>query len=381
MDILYYDNSVVVVVKPVGVLSEDAPTESVPSLLAERFGKVFAVHRLDRAVGGVMVYARTPRAAATLSRAVAEHKLTKCYEAVLGGVPEKNEGELRDILFKDVRAGKAFVVNTLRRGAKEAVLSYRTEATVKEGENTFTRVAVTLGTGRFHQIRVQFASRGLPLVGDGKYGSRVKAPSPALFAASLTFPHPDDGRDMTFCAPVPRTFPFSLFGSAGYEIERKFLIAYPDVSLLARMAGCRRIEMEQTYLVSPDGETHRVRRVVEEGKVTFIETRKRRVTMMRAVEEEREITEREYESLLLKKEAGSTPIKKTRYAIPFGDVTVEIDVYPFWQDRAIAEIEVAREDEAVGLPPYLTLIREVTNDKRYKNVNLAKLVPFDDIST
>lgn len=381
MEILYHDRSVVVVVKPVGLLSEDAPKDSLPRLLSEQFGEVFAVHRLDRVVGGVMVYARTKKAAAALSRAVAENRLQKCYEAVVEGVSESGEGEFSDLLYKDVHAGKAFVVNTERRGAKRAVLSYRTLASVEREGRMLSHVAVRLQTGRFHQIRVQFASRQMPLVGDGKYGSRVKASSVSLFATSLTFPHPENGRDMTFCAPVPSGFPWSLFGKMGYEIERKFLVAYPDVSQIEGITGCRKSEILQTYLQAPQGETHRVRRVLEGDKVTYIETRKQRISMLRAVEDEREITEGEYDTLLLKKEEGSMPIRKTRYAFPFGAHVVELDVYPFWQDRAILEVELKSEDESFSLPPFLRVLREVTSDKRYKNVNLAKLVPFDDIST
>lgn len=381
MEILYHDRSVVVVVKPVGLLSEDAPKDSLPRLLSAEFGEVFAVHRLDRVVGGVMVYARTKKAAAALSRAVAENRLQKCYEAVVEGVPEGGEGEFFDLLFKDVHAGKAFVVNTERRGAKRATLTYRTLASVEREGRMLSHVAVRLQTGRFHQIRVQFASRQMPLVGDGKYGSRVKSPSVALFATALSFPHPEDGRDVTFCAPVPSGFPWSLFGETGYEIERKFLVAYPDLSQIEGITECRKREILQTYLTAPQGETHRVRRVLEGGRVTYIETRKQRISMLRAVEDEREITEGEYDALLPKKEEGSMPIRKTRYAFPFGTHVVELDVYPFWQDRAIVEVELKSEDECFSLPPFLQVLGEVTNDKRYKNVNLAKLVPFDDVST
>lgn len=381
MEILYHDRSVVVVVKPVGLLSEDAPEDSLPRLLSAEFGEIYAVHRLDRVVGGVMVYARTKKSAATLSRAVAENRLQKCYEAVLEGVPEQDEGTLSDLLFKDVRAGKAFVVGTERRGAKRATLTYRTLASVEHEGRILSRVEVLLQTGRFHQIRVQFASRQMPLVGDGKYGARVKASSPALFATSLTFPHPESGRDVTFCAPVPNGFPWSLFGDTGYEIERKFLVAYPDISKIEGITGCRKREILQTYLQAEKGETHRVRRVLEGDKITYMETRKLRISMLRAVEEEREITEGEYRALLEGREAGSCPIEKTRYAFPFGTHVVELDLYPFWQDRAIVEVELKNEDESFSLPPFLRVLKEVTDDKRYKNVNLAKLVPSDDIST
>lgn len=165
MKILYTDKEIVVAVKPYGVLSEDGGEGSMPALLAPYVGKVFPVHRLDRVVGGVMVYARTKSAAATLSRAVSERKLKKEYIAVLEGAPSAPCGELRDLLFKDARQNKSFVVDTPRRGAREAVLTYRTLDTVQVEGKTLTRVSVLLDTGRSHQIRVQFASRGTPLVG------------------------------------------------------------------------------------------------------------------------------------------------------------------------------------------------------------------------
>ncbi len=380
MEVLYADNAVVVVVKPRGVLSEDAGEGSLPALLAPRYGTVFPVHRLDRVVGGVMVYARTKAAAATLSRAVTENRLKKEYTAVLEGSPSAETGELRDLLFKDSKQNKSFVVGSPRRGAREAVLTYQTLGQTTHEGKTLTRVSVLLETGRSHQIRVQFASRKTPLVGDGKYGARIKAVAPALFATGLSFPHPKTGKVLSFAAPTPTDFPWSLF-TAGYEIEHKYLIAMPDIAVLEGQPHCRRLSMVQTYLLAPAGETHRVRRVTEGETVTYIETRKRRVSALSAEESERTVSEAEYTALLTHADPTGQPIEKVRYAVPHGKHTVEIDVYPFWQDRAIAEVEVASEGETVTLPPFLHVLREVTEDKRYKNVNLAKIVPNDDIST
>lgn len=380
MKILYTDKEIVVAVKPYGVLSEDAGEGSMPALLKGELGPVFAVHRLDRAVGGVMVYARTKAAASVLSRAVAEHKLRKEYAAVVEGVPSAPEGELRDLLFKDAKQNKSFVVNTPRRGAREAVLTYRTTGSATLEDRTLTRLAISLETGRSHQIRVQFASRGTPLVGDGKYGARTKAAHVALFSVGLAFKHPKTGKEMAFTAEVPSDFPWSAFDAPTYEIEHKYLIAMPDISALSARPDCRILSITQTYLRAPLGETHRVRRIVEGARERFTETRKRRVTDLRAVEEEREITAEEYGELLTLADPNAQPVLKTRYRIPHAGHTLEIDVYPFWDDRAIAEIEVKSEAVDVALPEYVKLISEVTSDKRYKNVNLARCVPNDDIS-
>ncbi len=379
MEILYSDREIAVVVKPRGVLSEDAGEGSLPAQLFDTLGTLYAVHRLDRVVGGVMVYARTKAAAAALSRAVCENRLQKEYTAVLEGIPEKEAGELRDLLFKDSKQNKSFVVSTPRRGAREAVLHYEALGYATAEGKALTRVRILLETGRSHQIRVQFASRQTPLVGDGKYGARVKAAAPALFATGLAFPHPKTGKEMSFAAPVPTDFPWSLFGAA-LEIEHKYLIAMPDIAALEKIKGCRRLSMVQTYLLAPAGETHRVRRVLEGDTVTYIETRKRRVSALSAQESERIIDEAEYAALLESADPHSSPIEKVRYCLPFAAHTVEVDVYPFWQDRAIAEVEVESEGEAVTLPPYLRVLLEVSADQRYKNVNLAKLVPNDDIS-
>ena len=374
--ILYADKDILVVVKPVGMLSEEAPEGSLPTLLAATYGRLFPVHRLDRAVGGVMVYARNKAAAAGLSRAVAENRLVKRYVAVLEGAPEKNGDTLVDLLFKDARQGKSFVVKTPRKGAREAILSYTVTGTATHGEKPLTRVNITLKTGRSHQIRVQFSSRGTPLVGDGKYGARIKAASPSLFAAALTLPHPGDGRVLTFAAK-PQGFPFDLFTPT--EIERKYLIKMPDVSALAKEKECRILSVEQTYLIAEQGETHRVRLVREGDKTTYVETLKARVNALSAVEREAEITAARYEELLTQADPMCHTIKKTRYRIPVGARVAEIDVYPFWQDRAILEIELADEQETVWLPPFVKIIREVSADFRYKNVNLAKFVPNDEI--
>ena len=159
------------------------------------------------------------------------------------------------------------------------------------------------------------------------------------------------------------------------EIERKYLIAYPDKTVLESAEGVRVRRIEQTYLLAAEGETRRVRKMTEMGVTRYIETRKYRVSDLRATEEENELCAATYDALLQLADPALRPIFKTRYAIPYAGHTVEVDLYDFWQDRATAEVELADDRERVELPPYLRVIREVSDDKRYKNVNLARELP------
>lgn len=180
MDILYQTKDIVVCIKPVGVDSE----KGMPGLLAEALGGSFyPVHRLDQGVGGLMVFARSPKAAAELSALIAQGQLSKEYLALIHGCPEDTEGRMEDLLWKDSRKNKVYVVSRQRAGVKKAVLRYRV---LRKGEKSLVRVY--LQTGRSHQIRVQFASRGFPLVGDHKYGSRSRETQIHLFSAALEFP-------------------------------------------------------------------------------------------------------------------------------------------------------------------------------------------------
>ena len=184
MEILYSDKGIVVCVKPVGLDSEN----EVPAALKEQLdGEIFPIHRLDKNVGGVMVYARTKAAAAALSKAVQEGTMVKEYVAQVHGTPPES-GDWTDFLFKDSTKNKVFVVKKERKGVKLARLEF-----VRLGENL---VRIRLHTGRSHQIRVQFASRGFPLVGDHKYGSRDEATAPMLFSCCITFPW--NGKQMRF---------------------------------------------------------------------------------------------------------------------------------------------------------------------------------------
>ncbi len=175
MEILYSDRDLTVLIKPVGMDSE----HEVPQALG---GEVYPIHRLDKNVGGVMVYARTKAAAAVLSKAVQEGTIVKEYVAMVHGTPPQ-QGDWTDLLFKDSSKNKVFVVKKERRGVKQARLEFRRHSA---GETSL--VAIRLHTGRSHQIRVQFSSRGFPLVGDHKYGARDQATAPLLFSRRITFP-------------------------------------------------------------------------------------------------------------------------------------------------------------------------------------------------
>lgn len=188
MEILEQNAAYVVCIKPAGIPSQGEGLDAMPArLAAEVGGEIYPVHRLDQAVGGVMVYARTKQAAAALSRAIQEGRMEKDYLAVLTKPMAEASGTLRDLLYHDRVKNKTYVVKRKRNGVKEAVLDYETLASGAEG----TLVRVHLHTGRTHQIRVQFASRGCPLAGDGKYGGKGSAP--LLWSYRLAFPDPRDG--------------------------------------------------------------------------------------------------------------------------------------------------------------------------------------------
>ena len=207
LEILYEDAHLVVCVKPCGVLSQPSPTEQegdMLSLLREQLqlDYIGLVHRLDRGVGGVMVFAKTQAAAGKLSAAVADRSMVKEYVAVVHGKPQPESGEMTDLLYKDAAKNRSFVVDRKRAGVKEAKLLYRTLASTDEPEQ-LSREHVHVLTGRTHQIRVQFSSRQMPLVGDGKYGARDHAPI-ALWSCRLVFPHPfKKGKTIDVCCPPP----------------------------------------------------------------------------------------------------------------------------------------------------------------------------------
>ena len=185
MEILYSDARILVIVKPVGMDSEHEVPDALP-------GSVYPVHRLDKNVGGVMVYARDPKVAAQLSKAIQDGTMIKEYVAKVHGVPPE-AGDWTDLLFKDSSKNKVFVVKKERKGVKKARLEF-----LRLTDEDPALVRIRLHTGRSHQIRVQFASRGFPLVGDHKYGARDEAAAPMLFSCRLTFPL--GGKTLVFAA-------------------------------------------------------------------------------------------------------------------------------------------------------------------------------------
>ena len=180
MQILYDDKEIAVCIKPVGVDSE----QEMPQLLENALHcQIYPLHRLDKNVGGVMVFAKTKAAAAKFSQLIQQGEMVKEYVAMVHGTPPEN-GDWQDLLFKDSRKNKVFVVKRQRAGVKSARLEFNR---LTAGEESL--VHIRLHTGRSHQIRVQFSSRGYPLVGDHKYGSKAQATAPMLHSCKITFPY------------------------------------------------------------------------------------------------------------------------------------------------------------------------------------------------
>lgn len=238
MKIIHQTAEYVVVCKAAGEDSE----HDMLGLLAEQNGDqatdYYVVHRLDKAAAGLLVLARDRQTAGELSRQLTENRLRKSYLCVVPGVPEPASGEMQDLLYKDKMKQKMFPVKRKRAGVKEASLTYRvleTQALVSndvsnqaktdeevpespaqvqstaEALTPLALVEVELQTGRFHQIRCQFAARKLPLVGDGKYGSRVRSPHLALFCQQLSFYDAKEKKELCFTAAPPAEFPWEIF--------------------------------------------------------------------------------------------------------------------------------------------------------------------------
>ena len=167
--------------------------------------------------------------------------------------------------------------------------------------------------------------------------------------------------------------------NAPIEIERKFLISMPDTNKFLAISGANKKEILQTYLLSYKGETARVRKITDEKITYYVKTVKNRISDLSHFEDEYEISKEEYENELKNRDPAKVDIEKTRYCIPFKNHILEIDVYPFWNDRAILEIELKQESESIEIPDFISVIKEVTSDKRYKNTNLAFEIPVDNI--
>ena len=218
--VLYKDSSIIVCTKPVGIPSQPTPTgqPNLLDILVHEAPDVGLVHRLDTLTGGVMVYGRRHGGALSrLSATVQDHEhFQKEYLAVVDGFPSPDCGEMQDFLYHDSRLNKSFVVKGQRKGSKKALLRYRVLATADSG---LSLVHIRLYTGRTHQIRVQFGSRGYPLCGDGKYGSRNNNRCHcALWSYRLSFPHPASGERVSFCAlPQLNNDPWALFPENIYQ--------------------------------------------------------------------------------------------------------------------------------------------------------------------
>lgn len=213
LNILFEDESITVCIKPKGMLSEDAQMgeKGIIGFLSDRAGKkLHLLHRLDRNVGGVMVFANNKKSAAILSDDIANGRFFKEYLAVTDGAPEEDSGVYKDLLFKDSKKNRSYVVNRVRKGVKEASLEYRV-LHKKDGKAV---VRVRLHTGRTHQIRVQFASRKTPLTGDVKYGSRDRTSADiALHSCFISFCHPVTKEKMCFeSQPDFDDYPWNIFG-------------------------------------------------------------------------------------------------------------------------------------------------------------------------
>ena len=207
MELIYCDDTLLVCVKPAGVLSTDEPG-GVPELarleLGDEKAQVRTVHRLDRVVSGLMVLARTAAAASELSRQIRENEFEKAYLAVVHGHPEEKEGTMVDLLQRCKQERKTYVVSQMDKGVQEAILDYRVLA---ENE-LLSRVYITLRTGRTHQIRCQFSSRGLPLVGDRKYSLLEDGCNIALWSHRIAFTQPATGERMEFQLNPPNQYPW-----------------------------------------------------------------------------------------------------------------------------------------------------------------------------
>ena len=207
IEILFENDDFLVCVKPVGIASQNDKSEDMVKLLRLQTGSdIFSVHRLDTAVGGTMVFAKNSRTAAFLSKQIAEGNFKKKYLAIIDGIPKDNYAVLEDFLFKDSSKNKSYVVKRERKGVKKAKLEYSVLATA----DRFSLIEVLLHTGRSHQIRVQFASRKMPLIGDGKYGSKDNRCSVALWSYEIAFSYNSD--NLTFLSkPNGELYPWNLF--------------------------------------------------------------------------------------------------------------------------------------------------------------------------
>ena len=207
--LIYCDDSLLICEKPIRVPSE---SPGLPDLIREQEGyPVFPVHRLDQTTGGVCVLARSSSVCTEMQRLFQLDQVIKEYLAVVSGTPDTDSGLFYDLLYHDQRTNKTFVVDKMRKGVKDASCEWSVLETVDSPDGRISLVRIRLHSGRTHQIRIQFASRKMPLVGDRRYGSRIRASVPALWSARICFPHPLSDQTIDVSSRPPDGFPWSCF--------------------------------------------------------------------------------------------------------------------------------------------------------------------------
>ena len=209
LPLLFKDDFLVVCLKPVGISSE---SPGLPDMISDQEGfPVFPVHRLDQTTGGVCVLARSSSVCTEMQRLFQLDQVIKEYLAVVSGTPDTDSGLFYDLLYHDQRTNKTFVVDKMRKGVKDASCEWSVLETVDSPDGRISLVRIRLHSGRTHQIRIQFASRKMPLVGDRRYGSRIRASVPALWSARICFPHPLSDQTIDVSSRPPDGFPWSCF--------------------------------------------------------------------------------------------------------------------------------------------------------------------------
>lgn len=208
--ILYEDKYICICKKEAGQISElSEDKSSLPNMLKQQLNcDIFVLHRLDKPVGGAIMYAKSKSSASVFSRLIQDNGVNKEYITVVDGKTEENQGELCDLLFRDKQKNKTYTVKRMRKGVKDAKLEYN----LLDYNENHSLVKVKLITGRTHQIRVQFASRKMPVTGDGKYGSKDNKCETALWSHKLSFIHPFTKENITVeCLPEKDKYPWCLF--------------------------------------------------------------------------------------------------------------------------------------------------------------------------
>ena len=214
--VLYSDDYLLICEKPAGISSE---SPGLPDVVSDQVGyHVLPVHRLDHGTGGVIIQARSPRICSALQDLFFMNRIQKDYLAVVEGAPDEASGMYNDLLFHDRKNNKSYITKRIRKGVKKAQCQWELLGSSSYEGRTLSLIHIILHTGRTHQIRVQFGSRRFPLIGDSRYGCRIKADFPALWACRIIFPHPIlDHRLISAVSVPPAVFPWNLFQTECYE--------------------------------------------------------------------------------------------------------------------------------------------------------------------